>query len=205
VPKVNEAYRENRRRQILDAAIECFAREGFHRTTMEDIICQAELSAGAIYLYFPSKDQIVETLADERHEREQLILKEVLRRKQWPAALRELFRGFVQSLADSDIRKERRLGIHVWAEALCNPRILALIRRGANQPLKLLTATIVEARNDTQFPATVNPESAARVLLALFHGLILQQAWDPQMDVAAFAKTAEEMAVSYLASPARGK
>jgi AcrR family transcriptional regulator len=199
VPKVTEAYRDNRRRQILDAAIECFAREGFQRTTMENIIREAGLSAGAIYLYFQSKEQIIEKLADERHQREKLIIESALKQGDWNTSLRELFRSFVESLADPGVRKERRLGIHVWAEALCNPKVRTLIRRGTDQPLRLLASAVEEAQRKGQLSATVKPEQTARVLMALFHGLILQQAWDERMDVAAFAQTAQTMAASYLA------
>jgi len=48
MPKVTDAHRESRRRQILDASIECFAREGFHRTSMAQIIAEAGVSAGTI-------------------------------------------------------------------------------------------------------------------------------------------------------------
>ena len=52
MPKVSQAHLDARRRQILDAAIECFAREGFHQTIMQDIVTQSALSPGAIYTYF---------------------------------------------------------------------------------------------------------------------------------------------------------
>jgi len=38
VPKVSDAHLAARRRQILDAAARCFARDGFHRTSMQDIV-----------------------------------------------------------------------------------------------------------------------------------------------------------------------
>jgi TetR/AcrR family transcriptional regulator, transcriptional repressor of aconitase len=48
MPKVSQAYWDARRAQILDAAIVCFARQGFHRATMDDIVHQSKLSPGAI-------------------------------------------------------------------------------------------------------------------------------------------------------------
>ena len=51
MPRVDDGYLEARRSQIMDAAITCFAREGFHRTTMQDIIAETGLSAGAICRY----------------------------------------------------------------------------------------------------------------------------------------------------------
>ena len=50
---------EERINQILDAAITVFARDGFDEARMEDIAVQANLSKGAVYLYFKSKDAII--------------------------------------------------------------------------------------------------------------------------------------------------
>lgn len=54
-----------RRRQILDAAMACFSRRGFHRTSMQEICGEAALSAGALYRYFPSKSDIIAAIAEE--------------------------------------------------------------------------------------------------------------------------------------------
>src|ERR1700712_1467078 len=59
MPKVTDAHRESRREQILVAAWKCFSRKGFHSTSMADVIAEAGLSAGAVYLYFKSKDEII--------------------------------------------------------------------------------------------------------------------------------------------------
>ena len=66
MPRVTDAHRETRRRQILDASIECFAREGFHRTSMAQIIAEAGVSAGTIYLYFTGKRKC-RAIAEVRH------------------------------------------------------------------------------------------------------------------------------------------
>jgi len=205
LPKVSEAHRHNRRRQILDAAIECFAREGFQRTSMEDIIRESDLSTGAIYSYFQSKDQIIETLADERHDREKQLIQRALARGEWSECLRLLVTDFYESLRESAERKERRLGIHLWAEALCNPKVLRLIRRGLNQPLQLLSDAIAKAQADGQLRKEIDPDAAARVLIALFHGFILQQAWEERADVGAFAETAQSMADAFFSARSKNR
>lgn len=197
MPKVSEAHRRHRRRQILDAAISCFTRQGFQRTSMEDITREAKLSTGAIYSYFQSKDQIIETLADERHAHEKQLIQQALISGDWQECLDQLVSYFYGSLEEPAERKERRLGIHLWAEALCNPRVLRLIRRGINQPLKLLSQAIAGAQAGGQLRKDLDPDAAARVLIALFHGLILQQAWDEQANVKAFSDTARSMANAY--------
>jgi len=58
MPKVSDEHRASRREQIVAAALACFARKGFQRTSMADIVAEARLSPGAIYLHFESKQQI---------------------------------------------------------------------------------------------------------------------------------------------------
>ena len=65
MPKVTDAHLEARRQQILDAASACFARQGFHQTTMQDICRKAELSPGAVYRYFASKEDIIAASCQE--------------------------------------------------------------------------------------------------------------------------------------------
>jgi AcrR family transcriptional regulator len=70
MPKISDAKRDARRRQILDAALACFSEAGFHQTGMADIVRRSGLSRGAVYLYFSSKDDIIEALAVDRHRNE---------------------------------------------------------------------------------------------------------------------------------------
>ena len=55
-----------RRRQILDAAVRVFARQGFHSTRVSDIADEADVAYGLVYHYFPSKDQVLDELFTER-------------------------------------------------------------------------------------------------------------------------------------------
>src|SRR5271154_3791247 len=59
MPKISEDQRQARRDQILAAAWRCFYRRGIHATSMEEIIREAGLSAGAVYLYFRGKDELI--------------------------------------------------------------------------------------------------------------------------------------------------
>lgn len=59
MPKLKPETQNARREHILDAAEQCFARTGFHRTTMQDICKQAGVSPGALYVYFNSKEELI--------------------------------------------------------------------------------------------------------------------------------------------------
>jgi AcrR family transcriptional regulator len=65
VPKVSAEHREARREEILCAARRRFASEGFHATSMQDILTESGLSAGAVYRYFNGKSDIVSAIACE--------------------------------------------------------------------------------------------------------------------------------------------
>jgi TetR/AcrR family fatty acid metabolism transcriptional regulator len=56
----------DKRRQILDAAVRVFARQGFHATRVSDIADEAEVAYGLVYHYFRSKDEVLNELFVER-------------------------------------------------------------------------------------------------------------------------------------------
>ena len=56
----------DKRRQILDAAVRVFARQGFHATRVSDIADEAGVAYGLVYHYFNSKDQVLNELFLER-------------------------------------------------------------------------------------------------------------------------------------------
>ena len=59
MPKLKPETQIARRDAILDASELCFARSGFHRTTMQDICREAGISPGAFYVYFSSKEDLI--------------------------------------------------------------------------------------------------------------------------------------------------
>jgi TetR/AcrR family transcriptional regulator, fatty acid metabolism regulator protein len=56
----------DKRRQILDAAVRVFARQGFHSTRVSDIADEAGVAYGLVYHYFSSKDEVLNELFSER-------------------------------------------------------------------------------------------------------------------------------------------
>ena len=56
---------DERRREILEAATELFARLGYDATTVQAIAARAGVAAGTVYLYFPSKEAILDALRED--------------------------------------------------------------------------------------------------------------------------------------------
>ena len=204
MPKVSEAHRSARRRQILDAAIVCFARDGFHRTSMQDILTEARLSPGAIYSYFPGKDDIIEAIADERHAQESALLAQALTAPDVREALHRVTHAYFDWLKDPVEQRRRRVTIQVWAEALRNPRIAAIVRRGVAQRDPATAAFRAARRRGTLSPG-IDPDALSRLMLALIQGFILQQAWDPTVDVDAFVRVLDVVIDATFGDAKRGR
>lgn len=67
-PKNN--LEQERKAQIMEAAIQVFAEKGFDQATMADIVARAGLSKGALYWYFESKEELIIAIVDFIFERE---------------------------------------------------------------------------------------------------------------------------------------
>src|SRR5437868_9170575 len=80
LPKISPARERQRRDQILTAAMACFARQGYHATSMDDVVRESGLSVGAIYSYFPSKEELFLAISDDRSEQTLTYLNGLFRR-----------------------------------------------------------------------------------------------------------------------------
>ena len=183
MPKVSQSYLNARRSQILEAANVCFSRDGFHRTTMQNIVKKSKLSPGAIYNYFESKEEIIEAIANERHAKEHLLVTEARKESDVASVLKRIRDAFFGELRNPKERLRRRVGIQLWAEAQRNPGILKIVRRGVNGPHKLLRAIISDAQRRKEISDGVDPDAAARFMIATFQGFVLQLEWDSQIKV----------------------
>jgi AcrR family transcriptional regulator len=67
-PIVSNDYKEQKKQEILEGALICFAKKGFESATVDDICAQSGISKGAIYNYFKSKDEIYLELISQKTE-----------------------------------------------------------------------------------------------------------------------------------------
>ena len=183
LPKISEMRRESRRQQILQAALACFSEDGFHQTGMADIVRRSGMSHGAVYGYFQSKDEIIEALADDRHEGEAILNSTAQRIEDPIEGLRELVRVYANGLIDPAASQRRRVAVHGWAEALRNPRVHARIVEGINIPRSLIVGLVEQAQRIGRLSDDLSANAVARCFVALFQGFVLQVVWGEDVDV----------------------
>lgn len=199
MPKISDAHRDARREQVAAAALARFAEKGFQRTSMADIIEASGLSAGAIYLHFESKQQIVLAVARRVLSRRLGDLQSVGDETPIdPVAMLELILdGMVDDLLDA------RLVPQVWGEATTDPELAALVTDIFATVRGALThyLTAWAGRRGVADPGAW-AASAIPVMLALAQGFILQRALLPGFDADDYFAAVRAVAGPGLLGPA---
>ncbi len=195
MPKISQARRDARQQQILDAALACFSEDGFHQTGMADIVRRSGLSHGAVYLYFQSKDDLIEALAVDRHRQEALLNAAAGHPNNPVEGLHSLVRTYAQALTDPGGEPTRRVGINGWAEALRNERVRTGVVEGIEAPRAVIVALIARAQSEGLLSGDLSADAIARTLIAVFQGFLLQAAWKQPIDVEACIAVIDRMLV----------
>jgi AcrR family transcriptional regulator len=176
MPKVSQQYRDARRQQILGAARRCFVRNGFHETSMQDLFAESGLSAGAVYGYFASKEDMVLAIALENMGAVVAMIHTFAtspRQGGIGAALGDILDVICAKHAEDDLGA---MAVQVWSEALRNPE---LARRFDEQlaPMRADLAALVRAHQaDGQLPAQASADALATLFMSMIPGFILQLA-----------------------------
>ncbi|MEU0895095.1 TetR/AcrR family transcriptional regulator [Streptomyces massasporeus] len=179
--RVSQEHLDARRRQILDGAALCFARNGFHATSMQDVLKEVDLSAGAVYRYFSGKEELIgaivaETLGSVREAFEEAA------RQSPPPPPDELVASVLgrtlaarESLVVDGRPAFPRLVIQVWTETLRNDELAALLRDGYGS-VRAAWGKVVEGYQEAgMMRADVEPDHVARTMIASVLGFIAQQ------------------------------
>jgi TetR/AcrR family transcriptional repressor of uid operon len=175
VARVSTAERRNR---ILDAAESCFVRNGFHRTTMNDVAAEAGMSAGNLYRYFESKEAIVRGLTER--DREMLSAE-----FEQAAGNPDVF-GTIAALARRHLAEQPRekaiLVVEIWSEASRNPKIALLCGTIDDAIRHHLTSMLRAAQARGIVSATADVPLAVQMLFTFADGLFKRRALEPDFD-----------------------
>ncbi|MBV1851656.1 TetR/AcrR family transcriptional regulator [Catellatospora tritici] len=175
MPRVSEAHLAARRQQIIEAARVCFSRNGFHATSMQDVISEAGLSVGAFYRYFRSKEDLIQAIAEDVIGMISTILDQVRRDDPVPPpaeAMSRLLRTVEPQLGAEGVFP---MALQVWAESLRNPQLADFVQR--------VYGTIRHHFDDLarrqiaagHLPAGADPHAVGTVLFSLVPGYALQR------------------------------
>lgn len=186
MPKVVPEYLEQRRQQILDSAAACFTRSGFHQTTMQDICREAELSPGAVYRYFQSKEEIIQAMCARGRSEDAEQIRDAMELGETLDVFDELIRVFFAGVEDRELCA---LSVELTAEARRNVFVAESLRLGRDQVLEPLTEIVRRAQARGEINPELDADGVAHVMLGVYQGLVLQKLLAPEMDVDSYSET----------------
>lgn len=136
---------KNTRQRILEAAIQIFSGKGYHETKMEEIAAVSNSSKGAVYFYFPGKQQIFLTLVDEfAHLLEERLLQSIEKEqsgiRQVDAALKAVLETFGQYRSLAKIFLVQAVGLG----AVFEEKRMQILNRFANLIKNYLDRAVAE-------------------------------------------------------------
>jgi AcrR family transcriptional regulator len=174
MPRVSDAHLAARRQQILDAAQACFMRNGFHMTSMQDVIAEAGLSVGAVYRYFRSKNDIVEAIAERYADQIAAALDSLVGSPDRSLAdVMQVAVGIIDAASGPD--GPMRLAVQVWSEALRDERIGATANKVYTRFRGNFVHVAQRAVDVGELPPDTDVEATGAALFSLVLGFGLQK------------------------------
>jgi TetR/AcrR family transcriptional regulator, repressor for uid operon len=165
----------DRRTQILDAAMVCFAKRGFHQASMHDISAEAGISVGLIYRYFENKEDVISAMAD-RHKSQ---IGEVLERaRQAPSLLESLEVLFTAHCNEKGTQITSAFVVDLFAEASRNARVAELVRDVCQTTMDGVTDLIAQAPEAKSTKHNLSPRQIAELIFAVNDGMLMRAVLD---------------------------
>jgi AcrR family transcriptional regulator len=204
MPKMSDAHLAARREQIMLAAMERFADGGFHSTGMAEVIAASGLSAGAVYRYFASKEELIRAIIHERVLRPAAaaFAHAVDSGLDDPAEAIAAAVGIVEQAGARDGVDVTRLALHAWSESLRDPQIRELAQEAYRTMRGYLSAVAVRAQATGKAGPDATPDDIAKAMLSLVIGYLMQRLVTRDVAAAGYVSAVGALLRAPVAAPA---
>ncbi|MFC5324214.1 TetR/AcrR family transcriptional regulator [Bradyrhizobium oligotrophicum] len=176
--KVDPVKHEQKRGEILQAALSCFVRNGFHGASTTDICAAAKISPGHLYHYFPSKEAMIEALMQRGLSRAASQLEAIL-------ASPDVIEALLNEIENTSIHRPEAqvLSTEGLAEACRNPDFARLVHEHARAMRAMLVEFLTRAQRRGDIDPGLDPEATANILLAIVDGARALPIRNPGVDI----------------------
>jgi len=166
---------ETRRKEILDAAMTAFDRQGYAATTMDDVASAARISKGSIYNYFQSKQDLFTQLFDRAISQDEANVDALLATPAPAGQKLCALLDYWHHGLEVDLRINR-LTLESWAAAAReagSPALAESLHAAYERWIARISQLIQAGVNRGQFESTVKPKVSATLFIGLINGLVL--------------------------------
>ena len=173
MPRISAAREEATRQRILKAAREVFIDKGLDRASIDDVVATAGLSVGAIYNYFPTKDELIRQSIDSAVKEETAaILADTQAAGSATERIDRGLRGWWKYTME--VPGGPAFLAQAWGAASRRPLIRDLMARRFERGVTANSLLFHECVNRGELPAGLDVDSLARTVQALLDGMILE-------------------------------
>jgi TetR/AcrR family transcriptional regulator len=175
-----EREKQGRREEIFNAAKTIFAQKGFEKSTMEEIAEKAELSKGAIYLHFKSKDELFIDLVENYLDKLTVLIRNIVESKKPPfEKINEVVIQIISYLYTnkefvSIFSPERGEFLHKMQVKKIRERTLSKLQNHI-----ILIARVIKEGIESGVFKNIDPHASAYILFGMIHttiaGLIIYE------------------------------
>ena len=170
MPKVVPRYKEQARARIIDAALQVFAKKGYHDATMKDVADSIRVSEGTIYLYFKSKRELFKAIGDLGERQTAEVISSAIESE-------DPVRRFFDLAADMYEQYEPISGLifELLAEASRDASLRKIIRGDFDKDRETMRVFLVELQKRNKIGSDLDVNSVALAIVALFYGYAISR------------------------------
>ena len=182
MPKITESQKKSRIGKIHRAAYRCIVENGYANTSIRDISEKAGISLGGLYVYFDSKEEIIQSMVEEGTNYKQEIVKDNKQLEEGLSDPASLVKTFVKKFSGPDGTDGIRADISIWEAAFQNEKLYEIRRQSFNEFIDYCCGVIAEFQQQGQIREEVQPRALAQVILSLIQGFGIQKAFDIEIE-----------------------
>lgn len=179
--RANTQLQSDRRAEILAAAQHCFAQNGFHQTSMQEICAAAGMSPGNLYRYFPSKEAIIEGIA----ERDRSEVGAQLANAQFTTDFFATFGALARHHFVERTAKEVGLCAEIMTESRRNPTIAKIMQDFDDEVRARLVSMLRAAAERGDISGDIDFEGVVTMMMVIADGVWWRRAVDPNFNAEA--------------------
>jgi TetR/AcrR family transcriptional regulator, repressor for uid operon len=167
---VRAEKREAQLARILGAARKCFVQSGFRGASMHDICREADMSPGALYRYFPSKESIIEAIAEQDRQTD---VANMMKIGNGPTLIDGFMSAIMAHFQDLHDRGMAPLFTEIRAESMRNEAVAACCAKTENQFIAIFHAFLEQAKTQKLIDPVAEVDAIVPIIMALGEGMIM--------------------------------
>jgi TetR/AcrR family transcriptional regulator, repressor for uid operon len=178
MPRLKPDTQRQRREHILDAAEQCFARAGFHATTMQDICKEALVSPGALYVYFTSKEALIAGLCERDRAEFQARFTDLAEAPDFFDGLR----GIAEQYFSEEPPHKRLMCVEIGIESTRNAQVGEMFRSVDDFVCQSFRDLFQRMKDKGRINPTLDIPTLANAFIIIGDGMFWRRAIDPKYD-----------------------